>query len=221
MFKAIIRFTLYVAIYTVCFHPLRDFLFLNLYVEAEWEPAGVATDKLTFCTLIFSFTLVELFIARKRKKARYNLYSHLVRDNVRQVDAIAAATGFSPRVVKRDLRKLVKKRKGDFREAYFNEATEKVVLTRAIAPRNNVPAQTAAPRNNVPAQTPAPRNSVPAQTAVSRNNVPTQTAVPRNNVPAQTAAPRNLVCPACGANVTLFGKGNECEYCGTRLQPRG
>ena len=163
------------------------------YEDCEVHANNSSLDALAFIMsslLGLSLTLFDL-VYSKRKQAKARMYANMIRDGVRRVDDIAAATGLRYDVVKKDLRKLAKKGKDIFLGAYFNEATQEICLASPAAP--------AARWNNAPANAPATWNNAPA------------------NAPAQPAAPRNVVCSACGASVALVGDKRVCEYCGSPL----
>lgn len=142
-----------------------------------------------FLLLLTDFLV--LLVKRRRAKERRRLYVNVIRDNVRRVEDIAAVTALPFKLVQKELRKIVKKGKGDFKGAYFNEATQEVVLARDAV---------AASRDNAKPTT-APDD---AEKTVDAPNVD---------------SPRTVLCNACGASVTIVGDDGECEYCGSRLQP--
>lgn len=145
-------------------------------------------------------------IKRRKKKARRRLYINVIRDNVRRVEDIAAVAALPNRLVRKELRKIVKKGKGDFKGAYFNEATQEIVFPGAAS---DAPQKTA--------ETPAPAADDDAQKAEAPKTVAAPSVDPPVATPNDGAPRRTVVCKACGASVTIVGNEAECEYCGSRL----
>lgn len=125
----------------------------SLIVNLDLNPilAIIITWPPTLLLALFGYRRCarEVEAATRRRK-----YVAIIRDGARSVQDVASVTGVPYDVVQKDLRAIAGK--GDFKGAYFNEATQEIIFIR------NVPA---ANWNNAPA-------SPPAQPAASRNVCP-------------------------------------------------
>lgn len=177
---------------------------MTLIVSQDYEAVFVLPLEqpalgLVVCFLLMFLDFLALTIKRRKEKARRRLYVNVIRDT-RRVEDIAAVTALPYKLVQKDLRKIVKKGKGDFMGTYYNEATQEIVF-----PRN----ASNAPQNNAESPTTAPVDKTQNDEATETN----ASSVASSN----DGSPRTVVCGACGANVTVVGNGAKCEYCGSRL----
>ena len=131
MTSTLVKLATYIVVYGICFYCV------SLFDECEPVDSFFAICCWACCIALgVELFLLALQLATRQEKTRGRIYATIIRDGYRRVEDVVSITGLPYDVVKKDLRKLVKKGKGDFQGAYFNEATQEIVFTR------NVPAAT-------------------------------------------------------------------------------